>query len=121
MTSFQAAIQNAQSHLDAAEFCLEHDREGLSASEAYYAMYHAVRAWALQTEGKPPGTHKGIGLFLHRRVEEGRLGAHLRDHFTDAKSSRERWHYESLGPLPTVDTPKMVSAAETLVGKVLTQ
>ena len=119
MSSFPDVIQAAQSHLDAAEFCFDHDREGLSASEGYYAMFHAIRAWALLEEGEAPGTHKGMGLFVHRRVEERRLDERLRDHFHDAKASRERWHYENLGPLPTAEMSKMLKAAEELIGGVL--
>lgn len=119
MSSFPDAIQAAQSHLDAARFCFEHDREGLTTSEVYYAMYHATRAWALQKEGEAPGTHKGMGLFIHRLVEDDRLDSHLRDHFHDAKASRERWHYEGLGPLPTVEASEMVGAAEEFVEEVL--
>jgi uncharacterized protein (UPF0332 family) len=118
MSSFSDALQAAQSHLDAAQFCFEHNREGLSASEAYHAMYHAVRAWALQEEGDAPGTHKGMGLFIHRRVEQDRLDPALRDQFHDARASRERWHYQSLDPLPTVETEALVTAAGTLIEKV---
>lgn len=61
MSAFPDAIQAAQSHLNAAAFCLDHDREGLSASEAYYAMFHAIRAWALLEEGEARGDAQGDG------------------------------------------------------------
>lgn len=67
---------------------------------------------------RSPG-RTGMGLFVHRLVEEDRLEAHLRDHFHDAKASRERWHYESLGPLPTVEASETVMAAGELIEETL--
>jgi len=60
-----------------------------------------------------------MGLFIHRLAEEDRLDAPLRDHFHDAKASRERWHYEGLGPLPTAEGAEMVEAAGELVEEAL--
>lgn len=118
MNSVSNAVQAAQSHLDAAKFCCEHSHEGLAVSEAYYAMYHVVRAWALQVEGEAPGTHKGIGFFLHQLVEAGQIDASLRDDFHDAKASRERWHYEGRSPLPTTDPSMIIQGARGLVDVV---
>ena len=37
-------LASAQSHLQAARFCFEHDRNGLAGSEAYFSMLASVNA-----------------------------------------------------------------------------
>lgn len=118
MSESSDALRAARSHLNAALFCLEHEREGLSISEAYYAMYHAIRGKALIEHGTAPRTHKGMGLFVHRRVEKGLASENLRDQFHDAKACRERWHYQGLDPLPTASISGMIEATQEMIAKL---
>lgn len=111
-------LNAAQSHCEAAQFCFEHEREGLAASEAYYAMYHAVRAWALREEKEVPRSHKGIGMILyHRLVGHGLSQKHKRQ-FDLAFQSRRRWHYMGLGPEPEAEIPALITAAEEMIEEI---
>lgn len=100
-----APIRAAQRHLEAARRCLERVEMGLSAAEAYYAMYHIVAA-AEERRDKIPSTHEGMEwYFFHELVQEGplTLGDH-KAHFDDARAARLRWHYKGASPEDDVST-----------------
>jgi hypothetical protein len=79
---------------------------GLSAAEAYYAMYHVVAVTAEERRDKIPSTHEGMEwYFFHELVQEGplTLGDH-KTHFDDAREARVRWHYKGGSPEDDVST-----------------
>lgn len=110
-----APIEAAQRHLDAARHCLERVEMGLSAAEAYYALYHIVAAAAMKREDDVPGTHEGMEwYFFHKLVRAGPLTlADHKTHFDDAREARVRWHYR--GEEPENNVSVFVDVADELI------
>lgn len=108
-------IKAAQQHLEAAQRCPERIERGLSAAEAYYAMYHVVAAAAKERGDKMPSTHEGMEwYFFHEPVRAGplTLGDH-KTHFDDAREARIRWHYK--GTEPENDVLVYVDVADEMI------
>lgn len=112
------ALGTARTHLDAAQFCSERERQGLAASEAYYAMYHAVRAWALHEEGEAPRSHKGMGMVLYQQLLGEDLSLKHKRQFDLAFQSRRRWHYQGLGPDPEAEISTLIVGATEMIEEV---
>lgn len=106
-------LNAAQSHLDAARFCLEHGRSGLAGSEAYFSMLASVNALLLVNDRSPRDSHSGVlnAVYLIFVDELGLLEREAHSVMTDAKSWRRRWHYEAREP-PEPLAGRFVSLAE---------
>jgi uncharacterized protein (UPF0332 family) len=116
MTSdIHQSLRAAQSHLEAAQFCYEQEQDGLAASEAYYTMYHAVRAWSLRERGEAPRSHKGMGMILYEHLVGSDLVQWHKQQFDRAFQSRRRWHYKGLGPDPDADLADLLAAAGEMI------
>lgn len=113
-----SALRTARTHLNAAHFCVDGNRQGLAASEAYYTMYHAVRAWALREEGEAPRSHKGMGMILYQKLLNEGLSQRHKRQFDLAFQSRRRWHYAGLGPDPEAEVPVLIAGAKEMIEHV---
>jgi uncharacterized protein (UPF0332 family) len=113
-------LDAAQSHQETAQFCVENDREGLAASEAYYAMYHTVCCMVDRRGIEYPSSHGGVEYHLyHTLIEAGPLS--IEEHkrpFDHALESRERWHYQGKAPRPYVDLRWILAALRDMLDRV---
>lgn len=118
MNGSSDALDAAQRHLDAAQFCFSRDRLGLAVSEAYFSMYNATLHAA--PEGEKPSTHRGVDyVFYWQLVRDGPLTEEdHKSHFNDAREERIRWHYEGKDPLRSTDIEGILRAAEELIRHV---
>lgn len=106
-------LASAQSHLQAARFCFEHDWNGLAGSEAYFSMLASVNALLLARDRPARDSHSGVlnAVYLLFVDELEILEKEAHSVMTNAKNWRRRWHYESREPSqPLVE--RFVSLAE---------
>lgn len=106
-------LASAQSHLQAARFCFEHNRNGVAGSEAYFFMLASVNALLLARDRSARESHSGVlnALYLVFVDEFGILEKEAHSMMTNAKNWRRRWHYESREP-PQPLAGRFVSLAE---------
>lgn len=86
----------AQAHLEAARFCMNRDRPGLAASEAYFSTLASSNGMLLALGRSSRNSHSGVlNAVYHLFVrEENLLRAEDHSRMTDAKNWRRRWDYE---------------------------
>lgn len=113
-------LDAAQAHREAAGVCFEEERPGLAASEAYYAMYHAVCCMVDRRGIEIPRSHGGVEYHLyHTLITSGPLS--IEEHkrpFDHALESRERWHYEGKSPRPYVNLQAILNSLEDMLSHI---
>jgi len=87
-------------------------------SRAYYAMFHAARAF-LFSKGLKAKTHRGvISLFGEKTVKEGILGEEFSDMLRKAFDLRQKSDYELYAELNRELVKEVIKNAEKFVNKI---
>lgn len=89
-------FEAAHAHLETARFCMDQDRSGLAASEAYFSTLASANGMLMVLGGSPRNSHSGVlNAVYHLFVrEENLLSPEDHSRMTDAKNWRRRWDYE---------------------------
>jgi len=111
----EASLQRAEKALKAAKILLEYDELEDSASRAYYAMFHAIKA-LLYSKGIKSKSHKGtISLFGEHIIKRGILDREFADAVRKAFDLRQKSDYEIYTGLSEEVVKELIDKAEKLI------
>ena len=111
----EASLRRAEKALKAAKILLEYDELEDSASRAYYAMFHAIKA-LLYSKGIKSKSHKGtISLFGEHIIKRGILDREFADAVRKAFDLRQKSDYEIYTGLSEEVVKELIDKAEKLI------
>jgi hypothetical protein len=111
----EASLRRAEKALRAAKILLEYDELEDSASRAYYAMFHAIKA-LLYSKGIRSKSHKGtISLFGEHIIKRGILDREFADAVRKAFDLRQKSDYEIYTGLSEEAVKELIDKAEKLI------
>ncbi len=112
-------LELADEALNDADFLLMHNRYGLSANRAYYAMFHAAMAALMKSGGDLPRTHGGVrNQFGLHYVRTGVIDSELAETLQDAYELRRQSDYELYSYFAEDEIRQSVQNARTFVSEI---
>jgi len=116
----EASLLRAEKALKSAKLLKKNGQLEDAVSRAYYAMFHAARAF-LFNKGFKAKTHRGtISLFGEKAIKEGVVEEKFADMIRKAFDLRQKSDYELYAELDAELTEETVKNAEKFIKKIKT-